>query len=142
MIYAEANYTQDNRVSMVICYPDSQDNKTVTVANESEGRRIVYFHNRQYFKLQLTEWLGQRINALNHAEVVDEDRITLAETLIECINKHSNALHPQCRKIIEKTPLLLKLAPSAQSRHYDKYRSDILPIIQFCHDLQGIPFQA
>jgi len=140
MIYAEANYTADSRLHLVICYPDAQDNKVVTVADESAGRRLVYFHNRQYIRLHLTEWLGQRINAFKHADVNEDARIALAEQLIESITKHSNALHVQCRKVIEKTPALMRLAPTQQSRHYDTFKTDILPIIKFCHDLEGVAF--
>jgi hypothetical protein len=140
MIYAQANYTADSRLHLVICYPNAQDNKIVTVADESQARRLVYFHNCQFIKLHLTEWLGQRINAFKHADVNEEARIKQAEALIESITKHSNALHVQCRKVIAKTPALMRLAPSSQSRHYDTFKSDILPIIKFCHDLEGVAF--
>ncbi|WP_295711275.1 hypothetical protein [Mucilaginibacter sp.] len=141
MIYAEATPLAENHLRLVINYPDGSQKTPVTVADASEARRLVYFYNRQYIKQMFKEWLAQRVNAFKHSDVADSARINTSAMLLVAIEKHSNGLHVLCRLIVGKTANIKTLAPRDQSRHYKKYQDIIIPILKFCHEMEGKEYE-
>jgi len=103
---------------------------------EIRTKRILYANNRAFITKKLGNWLKQRHWFFDQAH--DVVRSKDAARLQILIGLYTNGgFFRMCERIAENRLIFESLKPSVNSKQFQSYQRNIIPILNFCSQMGG-----
>ena len=115
-----------------IVHPDTNQAEFIIVPSVGEGKRVVYFKNRQYMLGKITGWLKQRMYS------PDSRKSAEAAKLLVLLGYYQNISFEALCRVIHKHRLVIDfIAPAPRSNAYKYYASRIAPLLNDAAEMEG-----
>lgn len=138
MIVAEAQQ-RNNLLVLYFRYPNGSTVGPVTARNESDARRLVYFHNRVYINDKLKAYLNMRLYAYQVAGLRFTVHVKTAnDLLLQLTVFDKTSMHRICQWVLLHEDAFKLIAPREASKHHKFYASTIAPIMEFCREMEAV----
>ena len=121
-----------SKLRLEIIHPVNQERIFKVVESATEGRRVVYFINRDFMREKLLSWLRQRTHFGDAAGAVK------ARGLQVVLNYHKNCdFRTFCKIVHSHRAEFDKIAPGPKSQFYLFYINQVLPVLTDAAEMQG-----
>ncbi len=126
-----------NHFVVETCDPATGRKQRLVVNSEGAAIRIAQEWNRLYILEKMISWLHQRVFALNLTPFTRE-RLRAVE-LLGILERYTQYPERHLKKLIaEKSEIIALIAPPERSRQRGYYDRVIVPIVQFCTEMEVV----